>query len=121
MVLVKRDLEFSDSALALGFAKAFLKYAGTDVRLFREKSAPFVGKQSAAAALEARKEKLTWQTTGEDVSLSGDLGYTRGLYEARSDDSEKKFIERGNYLRIWKKQNGVWRVVLDVANPLPAE
>ena len=119
--LVKRDLEFSDSALTLGFVKAFLKYAGSDVRLFREKSAPFVGKQSAATALAARKEKLTWQTTGEDVSLSGDLGYTRGLYEARSDDSEKKLIERGNYLRIWKKQNGVWRVVLDVANPLPAE
>src|SRR6267142_2827397 len=121
MALVKRDLEFSDSALALGFVKAFLKYAGTDVRLLREKSAPFAGKQSAAAALEARKEKLTWQTTGEDVSLSGDLGYTRGLYEARSDDSENKLIERGNYLRIWKKQNGAWRVVLDLANPLPAE
>jgi len=121
MALVKRDLEFSDSALAQGFVKAFLKYANNDVRLFREKSAPFVGKQSAAAALDARKEKLTWQTTGEDVSLSGDLGYTRGLYEARSDDAEKKLIERGNYLRIWKKQNGVWRVVLDVANPLPAE
>ena len=121
MVLVKRDLEFSDSALALGFVKAFLKYAGTGVRLFREKSAPFVGKQSAGAALAARKEQITWQTTGEDVSLSGDLGYTRGLYESRSDDSEKKLIERGNYLRIWKKQNGVWRVVLDVANPLPAE
>jgi ketosteroid isomerase-like protein len=121
MTLVKRDLEFADSALTLGFVKAFLKYAGTDVRLFREKSAPFVGRQSSAAALDARKEKLTWQTTGEDVSLSGDLGYTRGLYEARSDDSEKKLIERGNYLRIWKKQNGVWRVVLAVANPLPAE
>ncbi len=121
MTLVKRDLEFADSALTLGFVKAFLKYAGTDVRLFREKSAPFIGRQSAAAAIDARKERLTWQTTGEDVSVSGDLGYTRGLYEARSDDSEKKLIERGNYLRIWKKQNGVWRVVLDVANPLPAE
>ena len=119
--LVKRDLEFSDSALALGFVKAFLTYAGTDVRLFRDKSAPFVGKQSAAAALDSRKEKLTWQPTGEDVSRSGDLSYTYGLYEARSDDSEKKLIERGNYLRIWKQQNGVWRVVLDLANPLRPE
>jgi ketosteroid isomerase-like protein len=119
MALVKRDLEFSHSALTLGFVKAFLKYAVTDVRLFRDKSAPFVGKEAAGAALAAKNEKVTWQTTGEDVSLTGDLGYTRGLYEARSDDSEKKLIERGNYLRIWKKQNGVLRVVLDVANPLP--
>jgi ketosteroid isomerase-like protein len=121
MALFKRDLEFSDSALALGFVKAFLKYAATDVRLFRDKSAPFVGKQAAGAALAAKNEKVTWQTTGEDVSRSGDLGYTYGLYEARSDDSEKKLIERGNYLRIWKKQNGVLRVVLDVANPLPPQ
>ncbi len=42
-------------------------------------------------------------------------------YSANSDDATKKLIERRNYLRIWKKQNGVWKVVLDVANPLPPE
>jgi len=121
MALVKRDLEFSDFATARGFAKAFLTYAGTDVRLFRDKSAPFVGKQVAIAVLTVKKEKLSWHPTGGDASRSGDLGYTYGLYEARSDDSEKKVSERGNYLRIWKKQKGVWRVVLDVANPLPPQ
>jgi ketosteroid isomerase-like protein len=101
--------------------KAFQAYAAAEVRLFRENSNPFIGKQAAVLALTNRKELLTWQATGEDVTRSGDLGYTYGTYSANSDDATKKLIERGNYLRIWKKQNGIWKVVLDVANSLPRE
>jgi ketosteroid isomerase-like protein len=119
--LVKQDLEFSDAALNVSFLKAFQTYAAAEVRLFRENSNPFIGKQAAILALSNRNELLAWQATGEDVSRSGDLGYTYGTYTANSDDATKKLIERGNYLRIWKKQNGVWKVVLDVANPLPPE
>jgi ketosteroid isomerase-like protein len=119
--LLRRDLEFSDAAINRGFLKAFQAYAAAEVRLFRENSNPFIGKQAAILALTNRKELLIWQATGEDVSRSGDLGYTYGTYSASSDDATKKLPERGNYLRIWKKQNGVWRVVLDVANLLPAE
>jgi ketosteroid isomerase-like protein len=119
--LVRQDLEFSNAALTFGFLKAFQTYAAGEVRLFREKSNPFIGKQAAILALTNRKELLAWQATGEDVSRSGDLGYTYGSYSANSNDATKKLVERGNYLRIWKKQNGVWKVVLDVANPLPPE
>jgi ketosteroid isomerase-like protein len=119
--LVRQDLEFSEAAFNLGFLKAFQTYAVAEVRLFRENSNPFIGKQAAILALTNRKELLTWQATGEDVSRSGDLGYTYGTYSANSDDATKKLIEHGNYLRIWKKQNGIWKVVLDVANPLPRE
>ncbi len=119
--LVRQDLEFSDAALNFGFLKAFQTYAAAEVRLFRENSNPFIGKQAAILALMNRKEVLAWQATGEDVSRSSDLGYTYGTYSANSDGATKKLIERGNYLRIWKKQNGEWKVVLDVANPLPPE
>ena len=50
-----------------------------------------------------------------------DLGYTYGTYESRSKDTAKALIEKGNYLRIWKKHKGTWKVVLDVTNPLPPE
>ena len=119
--MVRQNLEFSDAALNFGFLKAFQTYAAGEVRLFRENSNPFIGKHAAILALTNRKGPLAWQATGEDVSRSGDLGYTCGTYSANSDDATKKLIERGNYLRIWKKQNGVWKVVLDVANPLPPE
>ena len=47
-------------------------------------------------------------------SVSGDLGYTHGTYEVT--DETKKVIEKGSYVRIWKKQGNVWRIVLDVMN-----
>ena len=119
--LVRQDLEFSDAALNFGFLKAFQTYAAAEVRLFRENSNPFIGKQAAILARTNRKGPLAWQATGGDVSRSGDLGYTYGSYSANSSDATKKLVEHGNYLRIWKKQNGVWKVVLDVANPLPPE
>ena len=118
--LVRRDLEFSDASMTMRFAKAFQTFAAADVRLFREKSNPFIGKEAAAQALTSHIELLTWQATGYDVSRSGDLGYTYGTYSA-SDGAAKKLVERGNYVRIWKKQNDVWKVVLDLANPLPPE
>mgnify|MGYP003286403550 CR=1 FL=1 len=51
---------------------------------------------------------------GADVSRAGDLGYTHGTYDLT--DSNKKVIERGSYVRIWKRQGGRWQVVLDITN-----
>jgi ketosteroid isomerase-like protein len=116
--LLERDNEFSAASLKQGFSKAFLSYSDPDVRLYREGSVPFVGKQSAKKALMDIKWAIKWEPKGGDVSEAGDLGYTTGVYEA-SDPKTLRVSERGNYLRIWKKQGRVWSVVLDVANPLP--
>jgi ketosteroid isomerase-like protein len=117
--LLNRDREFASVASSQGFAKTFLTYATNDVRLFRDDSNPFVGKEASARALTSGKGLVTCQPTNGDVSLSGDLGYTYGTYDTLSDDGTKKLIEHGNYLRIWKQQEGQWKIVLDVANPIP--
>ncbi len=117
--LVERDREFANTALKQGFAKSFLSYATSDVRLFREDNNPFVGMQAAAQALSSGKGLVTWQPSSGDVSRSGDLGYTYGTYDTHSDDGTKKIIEHGSYLRIWKQENGLWKIVLDVAHPQP--
>ena len=51
-----------------------------------------------------------------DVSASGDLGYTYGLYELRKGDVT---VEHGSYVRVWKKDGSVWRLVIDVMSPDP--
>lgn len=117
-LLTARDTEFSAASQKLGFSKAFISYSGSDVRLYREGSLPFVGKESATKALGDKTLVIRWEPKNSDVAQAGDLGYTMGEYEA-TDPTTSKTSERGNYLRIWKKQGGVWRVVLDVANPLP--
>ena len=98
-----------------GYAIAeFTAYASPDVRLYRANSLPFIGRDAAAAELAKTKGTIMWHPMSADVSQAGDLGYTHGAYEL-SDDT-KKVIESGSYVRIWKRENGVWRIVMDVTN-----
>jgi len=93
----------------------FPAYASPEVRLYRPGNLPYIGSQAATEALAKTKGQIAWQPIGGDVSRAGDLGYTHGAYEVTDD--AKKVIEKGSYLRIWRKQDGAWRIVMDVANP----
>jgi len=117
--LLTREREFSSSSVARGGQAAFLERASPDVRVFREGKLPFMGKAAALAAIPAGAGVWSWQPEAADVSSSGDVGYSYGLYRLENKDEGGK-AETGNYLRIWKKQGGTWKVVVDLANPLPA-
>jgi ketosteroid isomerase-like protein len=118
VALVKLEDDFSKHVAAKATVDAFLSYLADDVRLFRTGAFPAVGRQAARAMLAARPGLLTWQPTKAEVSRSGDLGYSYGIYESKASDG--KAVESGNYLRIWKKQpDGKWKVVLDLLNPIP--
>lgn len=119
--LLKVEREFSQAVAARGTAQAFKAYAADDLRLMRNGNFPALGRAAAVAALSAPSHysgALTWQTDFADVSRSGELGYTYGAYELKSEAGAKA-VERGSYVRIWKKREGKWRVVLDLLNPLP--
>jgi ketosteroid isomerase-like protein len=113
-----RDLEFSQTSAREGSLKAFTAYTADDIRIFRNEHLPFAGKSALEVALSEVKGVLTWQPEGVDVSRSGDLGYTYGRYEIKENGA---LTGKGNYMRFWKKQNDAWKVVLDVADPLPLE
>lgn len=120
--LLSRDREFLKDSTEHGLVKAYGSYSAPELRLFRENSYPFTGLAASSQALAAKisnAELLTWQPLSADVSRSEDLGYTHGTYSLSSKQQPEKVIERGSYVRIWKKQNGVWKVVLDVTNAWP--
>ena len=116
--LITLDREFSKESANHGSVAAFTKYAADDVRLFRNDHLPFVGKSTIAEALGANTGVVTWQPLFADASSSGDLGYTHGTYEVKKDGV---LTAKGNYMRFWKKLDGAWKIVLDVADPLPLE
>jgi ketosteroid isomerase-like protein len=72
--------------------------------------------------LNDKKNELVWRPVYADISSSGDLGYTSGTFEFRSQDKNgKPTVDYGNYTSIWKKQSdGSWKVVLDMGNASPA-
>jgi ketosteroid isomerase-like protein len=120
--LLSRDREFLKASAAHGPMKAYASYSAPELRLFRENSYPFSGITVSSQTLAAKivdDHLLTWQPLSADVSQSEDLGYTHGTYSISSKQPPEKIIERGSYVRIWKKQNGVWKLVLDVTNVWP--
>lgn len=112
--LLDWDRAYLERTSKLGLVKAFMSFASPDVRLYRNGNLPYIGRSVSANALETVKGKVSWTPQHGDVSRSGDLGYTRGTYEVT--DATNKVSERGSYIRIWKNEGGVWRIVLDVAN-----
>lgn len=114
--LLTRDRKYIEESKR-DLAKAFAGYASPDVRLYRAGNLPYIGRQAAAETLAKTKGQIVGQPINGDVSRAGDLGYTHGTYEIADDTS--KVIERGSYVRIWKMEGGVWRIVMDVTNVHP--
>ena len=119
VALMNEEREFSKASADLGAAKAFLSKAGADVRVYREDKMPFIGRAAAASAMYPSTVVWSWTPAFADVSRAGDLAYSYGTYELR-DKKSGSITESGNYARVWKKVGGLWRVVIDVANPVPS-
>jgi len=112
--LLERDRNYSAATLERGLTRAFITYAASDVRLYRANNLPYIGRRASSEAIGQTRGQVTWQPIASDTSRADDLGYTHGTYEVADD--AKNVIERGSYVRIWKKKNGIWRIVMDVTN-----
>lgn len=123
-MLVIADRGLAASSRANGPAPAFGAVAAADVRGIWPAAAPVMGRDSAVAALAARAARhpgaaYEWQTSDARVSRAGDLGVTWGTYAVRAADGGST-LEQGSYLRVWGREQGGWRVLLDAVNPVPA-
>jgi ketosteroid isomerase-like protein len=117
--LVRLERAFSERAFTRGGRAAFLSHAAPDVRVFREGQPPLSGKKDGAEVIPTAAGVWSWRPEAWDVSQSGDLGYSYGSYELKANGTSP--AETGNYYRIWKRQRGQWKVVVDLLNPVPAK
>ena len=117
--LLNEERQYSKASADLGAAEAFLLKSDVGVRVYRENQIPFVGRPASAKAMYPATTVWTWTPDFADVSRAGDLAYTYGTYELR-DKKTNAVTESGNYARVWKKVAGLWRVAIDVANPVKA-
>jgi ketosteroid isomerase-like protein len=119
--LLDVERAFAQKARAEGLREAYLLYSGDDVRLFRDQALPTVGKEALLKLVSGGSRKYSWGPVDAVVSSIGDLGYVFGDSEALGGDKDVPF-ESSSYLRIWRKTaGGQWRIVLDLAIPVPAE
>ena len=119
--LLARDRKFSQASVKRGARAAFANYAASEVRVYRDGKFPLVGKELSPAVLPASSSVWTWEPAAGDVSVSDDLGYTYGTYKITGNEPTLKIIETGNYVRIWKRESGAWKVLFDLTNPIAPE
>jgi ketosteroid isomerase-like protein len=118
--LIEVDLEFAKKSVAEGSNSAFLNYIDDSCVLLRPKRMPVVGRKNIEVMFSTPDTTFTldWKPLYADVSQSGDLGYTYGIYTIDMDSPEGKTVtKKGTYVTIWKKnEKGEWRFVLDTGN-----
>jgi ketosteroid isomerase-like protein len=111
-----REAETAFTALSAtqGLRAAYRAHASVDLRWYRDESTPHVGLAAALASPRLGEDQMAWTVERLEVARSGDLGYAIGHY-GKSGAS----AVAGHYLRVWHRENGAWRIVMDVTNDVP--
>jgi ketosteroid isomerase-like protein len=119
-MLLIADRGLAAAGRADGAAKALAAVATDDVRVLWPAAAPALGRDAAVRAIEAHVAAapgaaLEYQTVEARLARAGDLGITWGTFLLRAPNAAPS--EYGSYLRVWTRENGGWRVLLDALSP----
>ena len=119
--LLGADTAFSEVSADRGVSVAYDAYAADDIRSYRMREFPQVGKPAVLAFLSGLAGRLTWKPSGGEVAKSGDLGVTYGVTESLPGEVQGISPSPGSYVHIWRRQGEVWKVVLDVVLEFPPQ
>jgi ketosteroid isomerase-like protein len=114
--ILSADLAFSDMSRQIGMKKAFLQYIADEGVLLRPDHFPIVGADAIdyISMLSDTAYTLSWKPMRAQIAMSGEMGYTYGVYILLLKDTTLK----GTYVNIWKKGNdGEWKFVVNSNNP----
>jgi ketosteroid isomerase-like protein len=123
--MVDTERAFAKMSEDQGTRSAFMAYIADDGILFRP--AAVEGKKwMNAHPLPASDKRplLIWYPALAGMARAGDLGYTTGPWEYKSDVHDAKPEAWGHFLTVWKKQaDGQWKFAIDlgIRNPQPAQ
>jgi len=113
--LLDAEKSFSAMCMQKGLKEAFLAFGDDSMVLLRPNSDPLKGAMARdhLAKSDFGPNVLSWEPAEADISSSGDLGYTYGVYTVHLPDS----VIQGTYATVWKRnKNGQWKFALDVGN-----
>lgn len=115
--LMDVDRAFSKMSEEKGMKNAFIEYIDSNGVLLKPGRMPIIGASAIDYLIQLNDTgfTLTWEPNNSDISSSGDLGYTFGIYALKPNISDTTIY--GTYISIWKKEkNGKWKFVLDSGN-----
>ena len=118
--LLQVDRDFARLSVEKGANASFLAYIDENCVILRPNRAPVIGREKITEMYSTPDTSFTlnWEPLFADISTSGDLGYTYGIYTVEMDSPEGTTVTKeGTYATIWKKgKDGKWKFVLDTGN-----
>lgn len=121
--MVDTERAFARMSEEQGIRPSFMAFIADNGILFRPTAVK--GKQWMTEHPLPPSDKrplLSWQPTFADMARAGDMGYTTGAWEYKSDIHDAQPVAFGNFLTVWKKQpDRSWKFVIDlgISNPQP--
>ena len=121
--LVRAELAFSRLSEAQGIRPAFLANLAEEAIVFRPRPVSGLKLYRDRTSIPGH---LSWGPAYAFVAASGELGYTTGPYEMRTEKAADPVAGRGHFVSVWRLQkDGAWKVVFDggigYAAPFTAE
>lgn len=114
--LLEVDRRFSSTSTEKGYNTAFIEFAHPNAVMLRANSMPITGIEAVTRLFEKADTtgvRFTWEPIDAEIALSGEIGYTYGVYTFKKDT----VTEKGTYVSVWKKDSdGNWKYVLDCGN-----
>lgn len=110
--IAEAETQFQRLAASGGTRAAYAAFGARDLRLYRGGQPPRSGLAAALESAAAREDALRWTRDRVETARSGDFGYVRGSYARASDPA----VPVGYFLRVWRREDAGWRIVLDVVN-----
>jgi ketosteroid isomerase-like protein len=123
--MVDTERAFAKMSGDVGTRQAFLAFIGDEGILFRPRAVR--GKQWFAEHPAPQSDKrplLSWYPAVAGIARAGDMGYTTGPWEFKSDIHEAKSVAWGHFLTVWKREpDGAWKFAIDlgISHPEPAQ
>jgi ketosteroid isomerase-like protein len=115
--LISADKEFSAMSDKNGMKAAFVEYLDSNGVLIRNHQLPVIGANAIDYLIQQNDNNftMTWEPRHAEVSNSGDLGFTYGVYVLHPKFQDTMFY--GTYNSAWKKQkDGKWKLLLNSLN-----
>ena len=115
--LIEVDRAFSAMSQDQGMKTAFIEYLDSNGVILRPNEMPIVGADAIDFLIQQDDSdfKLGWDPRHAEVSESGDMGYTYGIYIMRPKQLDTVYY--GTYNSVWKKQHdGKWKLLLHSQN-----
>lgn len=121
--IIAVERAFNRHCVDHGRVAGWMEFMADDAYLMNRHTLGRAEAQASLAPETGAPNSLTWEPSFADASLSGDFGYSWGIWVAqgKGPDGQPR-RQRGIYLTAWRKQpDGRWKFVFDGGRPLPEE